>query len=161
VSPLTHLEYPENDPGANTSLSPLGDTSTATIAPEVNLNSNEVFQNLIESVEARNRVRLNVSKRYCRLDRNNLEVVSDNEVKVDLPNVNSFMNIANSHPVDTPGDRTQRGFNDMPSLATGANVALTAENPTPPEQGSSGNGVWQAMWNLYPPPVHPLWRLCP
>src|SRR5882672_9009445 len=80
--------------GANATQSPIGDTSPASIAPEANLNSCEVFRNLTESIEARNRMvrKLNASKRYRRLDRNILEVVSDDEVEVDMPNINSYMN---------------------------------------------------------------------
>ena len=96
--------------GTNITQSLIGNTLPSTIAPVVNLNSSEVSQYLIESIEAHNWMvsKLNASKHYHRLDWNNLKVVSDDEVKVDLPNINSFMNIANSPSVDPPGDQVLR-----------------------------------------------------
>jgi len=47
--------------------------------------------------------KLNESKQYCRAHQNYIEVVSDDKVEVDMPNIKLFMNIANNptevHPV--------------------------------------------------------------
>ena len=106
--------------GTNTAQSLIGNTPPSTITPVVNLNSSKVFQYLIESIEAHNRMvrKLNVSKCYHKLDQKNLEVVSDDEVEVDLSNNNSFMNIANSPSVDPPGDQVLRDSGDLQSMET-------------------------------------------
>ena len=73
--------------GTNPTLSPIADGSQATGTLDANIDMNEVFRNLVESVEARNRMvkRLNASKRIHRADHDYIEVVSEYEVEVDLP----------------------------------------------------------------------------
>ena len=71
-----------------------------------------------------------MSKGYCRLDQNNLEVVFDDEFEVDLPNINPFMNIAKSPSEEPPVDQVVRDSGDLPNLATGANATLADENST-------------------------------
>jgi len=84
--------------GTNPTLSPIADGSQATGTLDANIDMNEVFHNLVESVEARNRMvkRLNSSKRIHRADHDYIEVVSEDEVEVDLPDISAFMNISNS-----------------------------------------------------------------
>jgi len=130
--------------GANTSQSPIANTPPSMVTPVVNLNSREVFQNLIESIEAHIQMarKLNMSKGYHRLDQNNLEVFSDDDVELDLPNFNSFMNIANSPSEEPPGDQVPRDSGDLQNMVTGANVKLADENATSMMQNMMDNN-WQ------------------
>jgi len=72
--------------GINPTQSPIGNEPSS---PSVsNINPNEVFQNLISSIEGRNCMvrKLNEFKHYQREDQDHIEMVSDDEVEVDLPN---------------------------------------------------------------------------
>ena len=84
--------------GANPTQSPIVKALSATVAPDSSINSSEVFQNLISSIEAQNRMvrKLNILEHYHREDHNYIKVVSNDEVEVELPNINLFMNITNN-----------------------------------------------------------------
>ena len=85
---------------------------------------------------------LKTYKHYHRVEQNNLKVVSDDEVKVDLPNVNSFMNIANSPSEEPPDDWVLRYLGDLQNLVTGANAILANENVTAMMQNMMDN-AWK------------------
>ena len=72
--------------------------------PESQVNLNEVFQNLVASIEAHNRMvrKLNKSKCYQRADHNYIKEVSNDEVEVNPPDISSFMHIANNNPENQP-----------------------------------------------------------
>jgi len=79
--------------GASSTQSPRVPTPSTIVSSDPSLNSNEVIHNLVESIEARNQMvrKLNESKRYHRADWNYIEMVSDDEVEVELPNINAFI----------------------------------------------------------------------
>src|SRR5882724_6189220 len=81
--------------GTNSTQTPIGGSSSAAIMIELNIDTNEVFCNLVDSIKACNHVvrKINETKCYHRIDLNCIEVVSDDEVEVDMPNINNFMNI--------------------------------------------------------------------
>jgi len=81
--------------GTNPTQSPIAIMPPATITSARNLDSNEVFCNLIELIEACIQMvrKLNESKLYCRLDCNYIKVISDDEVKVNQLDINLFMNV--------------------------------------------------------------------
>src|SRR5882724_8321578 len=84
--------------GANSTLTPTRISTSATILSDSILNSNKVFCNLVESIEAHNQMvrKQNESKRYRQADHNYIEMVSDDEVEVEMPEINKFMDIADN-----------------------------------------------------------------
>ena len=86
--------------------------------------------------------KLNESKQYCRAHQNYIEVVSDDKVEVDMPDINSFMNITDNpietHPV-VPVEREPRGH-IFP--VNGANAVMATEIPLEQLQNTL-DIVWQ------------------
>jgi len=114
-------------------------TPSSTLMTDRNFDTNEVFRNLIESTEDRNQMvrKLNESKRYCRLDHNYLEVISDDEVEVDQPNINLFMNVDSNLLDDTPADSVH-GLENQSISATSANRDIPVGTPVASIQDTMG-----------------------
>jgi len=85
--------------------------------------------------------KLNISKCYQRLDNSNIEVVSNDEVEVDLLNVNSFMHIADILSEASSGDTDLRTLEVLCCPVTGANATLATENPI--AQQNMSDTLWQ------------------
>jgi len=74
-----------------------------------------------------------------------IEVVSDNEVKVDLLDINAFMNLTSSQPGNCSTDQVPGDHGNPPTPATGTNTATPTEAPRASDQDMS-DIIWQ--WNV-------------
>jgi len=129
--------------GANSTLTPMMISTSATISLDSNLNSSEVFHNLVDSIKAHNQMvrKLNVSKRYRQADHNYIEVVSDDEVEVDMPDINEYMNITDNPSELHPTVYGTREHVDPSIPTTGANAVTPTDLLLEHVQGT--DTIWQ------------------
>ena len=120
--------------GLGPMLTPTTITLSATGTQDLNLNLNVVLRNLVESIEARNWMvkKLNASKHIRRADHDFIEEVSDDEVEVELPDLNTYSGFID-HTQANPAEACQSIPSSTP--ATGANVVTSdvvsgTTNPT-------------------------------
>jgi len=62
--------------GTNSTQTPIGRSSSATVMTELNINTNEVFHNLVDSIKVHNQMvrKINETKCYYRINPNHIEV---------------------------------------------------------------------------------------
>jgi len=116
-----------------------------------------VIRDLVESIEARNRMvkKLNASKRIRRADHDFIEEVSDDEVEVELPDLNTYSGVID-HTQANPAE----AFQTIPSStpATRANVITSdvvsgtadpTSNTIPPITKASPYIDFQSLGPIY------------